>query len=79
MPTVLIEGPYRFFFWSYDCGERRHIHVQHERKRVKFWFDPVVLADNDGFRARELQDIQRLIVENLTFLRSKWDEYCERT
>jgi hypothetical protein len=25
MPTALIIGPYRVYFFSYDCGERRHM------------------------------------------------------
>jgi hypothetical protein len=76
MPTALIVGPYRFSFWAYDCGEPPHIHVHRERNQAKFWLDPVALADNKGFRANELRDIERIIVEHLELLRSKWDEYC---
>lgn len=76
MPTALIIGPYRFFFWSYDCTEPQHIHIQRDRTRAKFWLDPVSLADNNGFRSRELREIERLIVENLELLRSAWDEHC---
>jgi hypothetical protein len=76
MPTALTVGPYRFFFWSYDCAEARHIHVQRERNQAKFWLDPVALADNKGFRANELRDIERIITEHLALLRSKWDEHC---
>ncbi len=77
MPTALIVGPYRFFFWSYDCEELRHIHVQRDRNRAKFWLDPVSLADSNGFRPRELRNIERIIMEHLELLRSKWDEHCE--
>jgi hypothetical protein len=32
MPTIKnIPGPYRFFFYSFDCNEPEHIHVQRER------------------------------------------------
>jgi hypothetical protein len=71
MPTAIIIGPYRFFFWSYDCAEPRHIHIQRDRKRVKFWLEPLSLADNNGFRARELRDIERITMENVDLLRSK--------
>lgn len=27
MPTALRVGPYRFYFYSYDCGEPRHMHL----------------------------------------------------
>lgn len=76
MPTALIVGPYRFFFWSYDCTEPRHIHIQREKLRAKFWLDPVSLVTNSGFRAKELREIERIIMDNLDVLRSEWDEHC---
>lgn len=76
MPTALIFGPYRFFFWSYDCAEPRHVHVQRERKRAKFWLDPVSLADSSGFRPRELREVEWIIEDHLALLRSVWDEHC---
>jgi hypothetical protein len=45
-----IPGPYRFFFYSFDCQEPPHVHVRRERLTCKFWLDPVSLAGNDGFR-----------------------------
>ncbi|PIP45103.1 MAG: hypothetical protein COX16_14950 [Deltaproteobacteria bacterium CG23_combo_of_CG06-09_8_20_14_all_51_20] len=45
MPTVSkIPRPYRFFFYSFDCKERMHVHVQRERMVCKFWIQPVALA-----------------------------------
>lgn len=48
MPTVLRVGPYRFFFYSYDLGERMHIHVICGRNEAKFWLDDCSLAKNLG-------------------------------
>lgn len=76
MPTALVVGPYRFYFWSYECVEPRHIHVQRDKQRVKFWLDPVMMADNIGFRPQELRRIERIVIENIELLRSKWDEHC---
>lgn len=76
MPTALFIGPYRFFFWSYDCDEPPHMHVQHDRMQAKFWLEPVHMANNHGFRDRELREIKRLIDENLEQLRSEWNEHC---
>jgi Domain of unknown function (DUF4160) len=42
MPTALRTGPYRFYFYSYDCGEPRHMHVDRENRSAKFWLDPDV-------------------------------------
>lgn len=45
MPTIKdIFGPYRFFFYSFDCNEPKHVHVQRERMVCKFWLEPVALS-----------------------------------
>ena len=65
MPTVKgLVGPYRFFFYSFDCAEPEHVHVRRERMNCKFWLDPIALAGNDGFSAHELNRIRALIAEN---------------
>ena len=54
MPTIpSIRGPYRFFFYSFDCSERPHIHVRRESMTCKFWLEPLSLARNHGFSAVE--------------------------
>lgn len=77
MPTALRVGPYRFYFYSYDCGELRHVHVDRDQLSAKFWLDPdVYLADNHGYGRRELRDIERITRENLEYLRNEWDRFC---
>ncbi len=77
MPTVLRPGPYRVYFYSYDCNEPRHMHVDRDSHSVKFWLDPdVLLEENHGFRRSELRDIERLLREYLEELRNGWDEFC---
>lgn len=77
MPTVPgIPGPYRLFFYSFDCNEPKHVHVRRERKVCKFWLEPVVLGGNDGFSAKELGRIRRLILDNLEPILESWDEQC---
>ncbi len=77
MPTALRIGPYRFYFYSYDCDEPRHMHVDRDRHSAKFWLDPdVLLAVNYGFRRKELRDIERIIRQNLEKLRYEWDTFC---
>ena len=54
MPTLLREGPYRFFFYS-DEGDPReppHVHVTAGERLAKFWLEPVALASSR--RLREL-------------------------
>ena len=77
MPTALRTGPYRLYFYSYDCGEPRHMHVDRENRSAKFWLDTVVsLADNRGYGRSELRDIERIIYLNLESLRDEWDAFC---
>jgi hypothetical protein len=42
MPTIPgISGPYRFYFYSFDCNEPMHVHVRRDRQHAKFWLAPV--------------------------------------
>ncbi len=77
MPTVKnILGPYRFFFYSFDCNEPMHVHVRREKMTCKFWLEPIALGRNQGFTPRELNRIRRLIQDNLAILIEAWHEHC---
>lgn len=77
MPTIPgIPGPYRFFFYSFDCGEPKHVHVRRDRSVCKFWLDPVALGNNNGYSASELNRIRRIIDNNLERILEAWDEHC---
>lgn len=75
MPTVLRTGPYRVYFYSHEPGEPRHVHVDRDERSAKFWLEPVALARNLGFGARELTRIERILVANEAQLVEAWDEY----
>lgn len=78
MPTTLRNGPYRFYFYSYDCSERRHTHVDRENMSSKFWLEPdIVLAENHGFSRKEVRDIERIIRDNVEVLKREWDAFCQ--
>lgn len=77
MPTVKnIVGPYRFFFYSFDCNEPMHIHIRRDRMTSKFWLEPIGLARNQGFRPRELNQIRTLIKDNYDTIIEAWYEHC---
>ena len=79
MPTVkALTGRYRFFFFSFDCNEPPHVHVQRERMTCKFWLRPVALARNQGFSAAELNGIRRLVLESQEAIVEAWNEHCGR-
>ena len=55
-----------------------HVHVRRDRAVCKFWLEPVALAYNNGFSAKELNRIRAVIVANLDEIRKAWDEHCGR-
>ncbi|HEV2149145.1 MAG TPA: DUF4160 domain-containing protein [Longimicrobiaceae bacterium] len=77
MPTIKgVPGPYRLFFFSFDCNEPTHVHVQRENDICKFWIEPLTLATNHGFSARELNRARRTIEDHLDRIKEAWDEHC---
>ena len=75
MPTVLRSGPYRFFFYSGDRDEPPHVNVVRDDCEAKFWLDPVRLERSRGFSAKELNQIQEIILDyHETFL-ERWNEF----
>ncbi len=75
MPTVARVGPYRLFFYASDRDEPPHIHVERDDDVAKFWLDPVRLQRTIGFRATELRQIERLVVEQQARLLEAWHDY----
>jgi hypothetical protein len=77
MPTVKdIPGPYRLFFYSFDCNEPKHLHIQRDNLICKFWLEPITLSKNSGFSPKELNSIRRIIEANLARILEAWDEHC---
>ena len=56
MPTVLISGPYRLSFVSFDCNEPVHVHIRRDRLEAKYWLDPIEIAFNRGFTRSHLKN-----------------------
>ena len=73
MPTVLRTGPYRFYFYSHEPNEPRHIHVDRDDLSAKFWLEPVALAMNFGFSAVELRRVQLVLEANQTAFLEAWN------
>lgn len=74
MPTVLRQGPYRFFFYSADGREPPHVHVERDANVGKFWLEPVRLAESGGYTARELRIIEGLVAANRDLLLRGWND-----
>lgn len=75
MPTVMRIGPFRFFFYSNENDEPRHVHVRAAEKEAKYWLDPLELAWNYGFNTRQLKQIERHLGDNRAYLIEMWDDF----
>ena len=78
MPVVLRVDGFRFLFYSNegDPREPAHIHVLRGRDEAKFWLRPeIALAYNDGFNARTLNRVGKLVELHRDDLESAWYEH----
>ena len=77
-PTVLQSGPYRFFFFSSDRNEPKHVHIKRDRKLAKFWLAPARMAYNYGFNRAESNRIAALVRKHEAALSKAWHESFKR-
>lgn len=75
MPQVLQVRGYHFFFFSNEGQEPPHIHIKAGNNQAKFWLDPITLVANYGFRAHDLNDIERIIRQHKQMFLETWYEY----
>ena len=75
MPTVLKSGPYRLYFYSHEPNEPSHVHVDRDEQTCKFWLEPIALASNLGYSAKDLRIIEKIIIDNQQRLLEAWNEY----
>lgn len=75
VPTVLRDGPHRFYFHSHEPEEPPHVHVDRDDKSAKFWLSDVRLARNRGFAAHEVRRIERSVRLHQTQLMEAWNEF----
>ena len=73
MPTLLREGPFRFFFYLGDRNEPPHVHVQRDNQIAKFWLDPVTLERSGGMRRSDIRRVESIIEENQASFLREWD------
>ena len=74
-PAVLRFGSYRFYFVSHDLHEPPHVHIDRDAFSAKLWLNPVALAYNLGFPARELRKLETLTLEHQKALLEAWNDY----
>ena len=53
-----------------------HVHVRGEGGEAKFWLHPDVrVADSEGFDARRLHELTRVVEDNAILIEGAWHEH----
>lgn len=78
MPTVLRLLNWRFHFYSDEGSEPPHIHVDIGDGECKFWLSLVRLARAARIKARELREIEVVVIDREAFFLEKWHEFFAR-
>lgn len=77
MPTIKkLSNGFRFYFYSFDCNEPIHVHIEKDNLSCKFWIEPISLAANYGFNPKEINKIKRIIEKNKLLIEEAWNEHC---
>jgi len=75
MPTVARIGPRRYYFFSHEPNEPPHVHVDEGDRSAKVWLEPVTLARNLGFRAKDLNVILREVRDHRGQFLERWHDH----
>lgn len=73
MPTILLWRGYRFFFYIND-HHPPHVHVEKGRATAKFLLKNAELVKSKRFNASELNEIRKIVLDNIELFKAKWDE-----
>lgn len=77
MPTVFIEGKYRFYFFSRE-EERRHIHISSPDGEAKVWLEPEIsIAKVINLQPKEVREILSLIQNKKELINAEWTRHFE--
>jgi hypothetical protein len=74
MPVVLRIKGYKFWFYEADLDEPPHVHVGKAGRTAKFWLKPVGVARAGRLKSLDLQEINRIIKDNRSFLLRAWEK-----
>ena len=74
MPTVLIQGGFRFGFYSSDLAEPPHVHAKGSGGEAKIWLDPIELVLAFGLTESEKRKIIKIVTEHQNALCVAWEK-----
>ena len=69
---------YAFYFFSNENNEPMHVHLKKGDGMVKFWLEPVRLADENGrMKVQEVRRAEELVKENITRIERAWNSHFD--
>lgn len=75
MPTVFVEGPYRFYFFSRE-ETRRHVHVASSNGEVKIWLEPEIsVAKVINLSSSEVNTILNIVQNRKEEIFADWNKH----
>lgn len=75
MPTVFIEGPYRFYFFSRE-ETRKHIYVISSDGEAKIWIEPEIeVANIVNMSSKQLNEILKIVEERKEEIYDSWNKH----
>ncbi len=77
MPTVFVEGKYRYYFFSRE-EERRHVHVSSPDGEAKVWLEPEIsVARVSNLNSKEVNEILETIKSRKEEINANWTKHFE--
>ncbi len=76
MPVLLRIKGSRFYFFSNEGTEPKHVHIERAEAIGKIWLEPSVEVEYFyGFTTKEQKEVKEIVKNNLEFLKNAWDEH----
>ena len=75
MPTVFRWRNCRFYFWSHEGNESRHVHIDCAENTAKIWLADLSVARNEGFNSGEMKNLIEQVRLNRQRILEMWDAH----
>jgi hypothetical protein len=88
MSTIRINdrklAKYRVHFYSYDCSEKMHVHVEYDECEAKFWVEwsaeadstTLILHSSTNYSQKELHSITKALEHHGKTITTEWQKHC---
>ena len=75
MPTIFVQGQYRFYFFSRE-ESRRHVHVSQSDGEVKVWLEPEIsVAKVINLSEKEVNKILEIVKSRKEEIDEFWKKH----